>query len=92
MALTEERDTFVIMDSFSPLRPESIPAPREDTFKKPLLSIMVPPASLSSSVEPVLERKNQRFQVKLYQQFTLILTVISLTKIRKQSLTELFLN
>ncbi|WP_051179142.1 OmpA family protein [Thermodesulfovibrio thiophilus] len=64
MALTEERDTFVIMDSFSPLRPESIPAPREDTFKKPLLSIMVPPASLSSSVEPVLEKKKPEVSSK----------------------------
>ena len=63
MALTEERDTFVIMDSFSPIRPESIPAPREDTFKKPLLSIMVPPAS-SSSVEPVLEKKKSDVSTK----------------------------
>lgn len=57
MAISEEADTFVIVDSFKPVRPESIPAPKEDTFKKPLLSLMVPPPASSSVEATVLEKK-----------------------------------
>lgn len=52
MALTEERDTFVIVNSFKPVKPEAIPViqVQDDTFKKPLISIKVSEPSVVSSV------------------------------------------
>lgn len=59
IAISEERDTFVIVDSFKPVKPETIPVlqPQEDTFNKPLLSMKVPD---STELPPVSSKQSEK--------------------------------
>lgn len=59
IAISEERDTFVIVDSFKPVKPEAVPVlqPQEDTFNKPLLSMKVPD---STELPPVSLRQPEK--------------------------------